>query len=414
MNVTWLFGFTGFLLGAALFAVTLRVWWSGRDRMTAGRSIALAGLVVIGYFCHPVSLGLTAFGLVVLATFARGGWRDRRQYWTLAALLPLLPLALIYKGLTHAGGPMRPEWGHLASVLSFRAWVVQLGWVDPISLAAKGHRPFGTELSPWNGLAAPAIWLALGLLILTIATLRRGNRERRGWGLLAGILLLAGLIGPDTLGANHGHYLQQRVVLLGLVAIVPWLRLDDPGRLATTGRACLFIALAVQSLFVWDYGRESRRTAGRLIEAAGRVGQNHRVATVLLGIRGRFRPNPLLHADCLLGVGTGNIIWADYEIAHYYFPVQLRDPAHSPPAATLEAIARLDGPGNAAERADRWAAFLDRYESSIDIVLIWGHDLAIERITATRFTRDSGGGDNDVQVWTRSHLPFSPVPLIEP
>jgi len=38
----------------------------------------------------------------------------------------------------------------------------------------------------------------------------------------------------------------------------------------------------------------------------------------------RFRSNPLLHADNLLGIGTGNIIWNNYETRYYYFPVQFR------------------------------------------------------------------------------------------
>ena len=69
------------------------------------------------------------------------------------------------------------------------------------------------------------------------------------------------------------------------------------------------------------------------------VGRSQRVAVVLVDVRGRFRANPLLHADCLLGVGTGNIIWGNYETNHYYFPVQLRDPGLCPPAALLEEIA---------------------------------------------------------------------------
>ncbi len=70
LNVTWLFGFTSFLLGASIFAITLGVWWVGRERLTWGRVLALGGLVVAGYFCHPVTLGLTAFGLIVLAALA--------------------------------------------------------------------------------------------------------------------------------------------------------------------------------------------------------------------------------------------------------------------------------------------------------------------------------------------------------
>ena len=409
LNVTWLFGFTGFLLGAAMMPLTLALWWDGRHGMGSRRAMVLAGMVVLGYFCHPVSLGLTAFSVVVLAVASPSeGSRRSRIGWTLVGLSPLLPLGLIYRQLTRAGGPMRPEWGALAKSLAPRAWYEQFGWADPISLAAKVYRPFGTEPSSWNGLTAPAVWVGLGLLALTVATLRDRGRGRGAWGLIGLAMIVAGVVGPDTIGASHGHYLPQRVVLLGLVALVPWLGLDRPGVIAWAGRGCLVVALGFQSLFVWDYAEESRRTAGRLVAATDV--QDSRVAAVLLDIRGRFRANPLLHADCLLGVGTGNIIWGDYETNYYYFPVQLRDPSTSPPASALEAIARLDGPAQAEERSRQWSALINRNDSSIDVVIIWGSDPAIESATSRRFIRISN--DGQVQVWVRAGLGLRHRPAI--
>jgi hypothetical protein len=403
LNVTWLLGFTSFLLGAALFPLTLAVWWGGHVRLTRRRTLALAGLIVLGYFCHPIGLGLTAFGLLTLAALTPGEDRRRRLGLTLLALSPLLPLGWIYRGLTRAGGPMRPEWAQLTNPFSIEAWKEQLRWVDPISLAAKVYRPFGSDPSVWNGLAAPVVWLTLALVALTLATLRAEQRDRRlrGWAVLALALVLGGVLGPDTLGVNHGHYLPQRVFLLGLVALVPWLRLEGSGRLKRLGRAGLVLALVLQTLFVWDYGRECSRTAGRFLTVAPHVGRGQREATVLIDIRGRFRANPLLHVDCLLGVGTGNIIWANYESNYYYFPVQRRDPEHTPSALDLEALALLGGP-TASERAAKWSDLLDRSASAIDVVVIYGNDPEIERITGRQFVLEFRSDDGVMQVWRRA------------
>ena len=97
---------------------------------------------------------------------------------TLVALVPLIPLGLIYKGLTRAGGPMRPEWGILKDPFSLRSWTEQFGWVDPITIAAKVYRPFGEVPSKLNGLTAPVVWLVLGLAALAAATLL--DRDRAG------------------------------------------------------------------------------------------------------------------------------------------------------------------------------------------------------------------------------------------
>ena len=192
--------------------------------------------------------------------------------------------------------------------------------------------------------------------------------------MLAGLLLLGGLLGPDTLGVKHGHYLPQRVALLGLVALVPWLDFGTDrwsARVASVlPRLC---ALLVQSAFVWDYALTCRSTVGSLLKAAPAIGSDRRVGTLLVGIKGRFRANPILHADCLLGVGTANVIWNNYETAHYYFPVKLR-PGLDPPSRGLafEQIALLDGPGEAAQRASRWADLLNEHDDAIDVILEWG------------------------------------------
>ena len=132
----------------------------------------------------------------------------------------------------------------------------------------------------------------------------------------------------------------------------------------------------------------------------GGQGRGNRVATILLDDHCRFRSNPLFHAECLLGVGTGNVIWGDYETTHYYFPVQLRDPDDSPPATALEMISRLQGPDNAPYRARLWAEFLQRYQPSVDVVLIGGSDPEVERITSAWFDRRVILGDGRVQVWS--------------
>ena len=196
MNIAWLFGFTSFMLGACLFALTLGVWWTGRDRLTWGRVAVLAVLLVLGYFGHLVSLGLTVVGLSVLAALtpcAGGDAVAGRRTWavrlgrTAVAAVPLIPLGLVYLNLSRRGGPLRPQWGHLTHPLSPRAWAAQLTWVDPISIASKTMLPFSTAPSRAAGLLAPVAWLlaALGLAVAgtlrgTMTTTRR-SRGAAGW-----------------------------------------------------------------------------------------------------------------------------------------------------------------------------------------------------------------------------------------
>ena len=149
-----------------------------------------------------------------------------------------------------------------------RAWLAHLSRIDPISLAGKTFLPLSGRPARWFALFAPAAWLggAVAVLVFGTAFGRGRDPERRGWAWLAALLLLGGVIGPDALGAGAGGYLAQRVVLLGLAALVPALDLESAGFRkrwpAAAAGAMLSVALAVQSAVVWDYALECRDRAG--------------------------------------------------------------------------------------------------------------------------------------------------------
>ena len=129
-NFLWLLGFTSFVLGCCLVPITLGLWWAGRDQLGAGRVALLAVLLVLGYFCHLVSLGLTAAGLGFLALFAPAqssiagrAWWMHRLGRTACCLIPLVPLAILYKRLSSEGGPMHPIWAVVTGPDLLNTWV---------------------------------------------------------------------------------------------------------------------------------------------------------------------------------------------------------------------------------------------------------------------------------------------------
>jgi hypothetical protein len=387
INMPWLMGFSNFLIGGTLLLLTIGLWWGWRDRLDLARASTIGAMLVAGYLGHLVSLGLTAFGLVVLALIAPGTDRRRRIGWTLASCLPLIPMAVLYKALTTEGGAFEPVWEQSGSLWSPGLWTRRLSWIDPIALGRRDLFPIHRSLDgPWCLAISPSLWLGLGLAVAIGGTaLRRRCRPRGGgsaWGILSALLLIGSAVGPDGFGDDHGYFLSQRVALIGLACLVPALDLGlghRPGRLAT---GLIGVSMALQSAFVWDYAIESGRRAGALLASAPEVGRGRRVGTLLVDIRGRYRSNPLLHADCLLGVGSGNVIWSNYETRHYYFPVQIRPGVDAPPSGAFERVALLDHPDDADTRARIWADLLRAHGDSIDVVLSWGHAPDLDAITA--------------------------------
>jgi hypothetical protein len=442
MNYLWLLGFTSFLLGSCLFPITLGVWWSGRDRLGPVYLAAIAILLVLGYFCHLVSLGLTVLGLIALALFAplpaelRPPVSSRlvRLGRTAISLLPLIPLGLIYVKLSQRGGPMHPVWENLADPYSPSAWAARLGWVDPLTLAMKDVVPFTDRVHKLFSVFSPVIWLVVAAVFWWAGRLAVGStrdrtakllcqedarefarnrvvecRRNQGvWMLLAVLMTLLGFVGPDSLGPGHGEYLPQRLELLGLVALVPAFDVKLTigwGRMAA---ACLFLSIVLQSLSIWDYALYSERTAGQIMGAKDLVGRGQRIATLLIRIRSRFRVNPLLHADSWLGVGTGNILWSNYETRHYYFPVQFRAGIDRPDSSDLEWLAIHSDPAEATDCARHWRNLLTKHSASIDAVVVWQSNPALDAVTEMWFDQIAKRGD--VRVYKRRGDPVPEAP----
>ena len=225
------------------------------------------------------------------------------------------------------------------------------------------------------------------------------DSDRQGWLLLAVILVVGGVLGPDSLGGAHGDYLPQRIILMGLVALVPVFDIDLSRWFGRGAAAALLGAVVLQSAIVWDYAIYSDRTAGQIIRAGDAVGRGRRIAALLVSTRSRFRANPLLHAVNWLGVDTGNVIWNNYETLHYYFPVQFQPGIDRPRPDDLEWVSLHEGAPEAESRGREWKKILSQHAASIDVVVVWKSDPALDSITARWFDRVERRGD--VQIYRR-------------
>jgi hypothetical protein len=157
----------------------------------------------------------------------------------------------------------------------------------------------------------------------------------------------------------------------------------------------------MQTLWVGEYARECSKVAAPMLRARSSIEPGDRLATVLADARNRFRVNPLLHVDCLLGVDTGAVVLSNYEPGHYYFPVQLRPERSMPHPREFEDVARLVGRDERARRAMLWEELLERHAARIDRVISFGGDPAIECVNARFFEQQRVSPEGLVRVWSR-------------
>jgi hypothetical protein len=390
LNFLWLLGFYSFLLGVAVMLATWSHAWRGwsSGRMGWGWAAGLAGWVVVGYGCHPVSLGLMAMGLLVVGVLGGAEGRGRRLLWTVVGLLPLGPLGLVYRALMTGGGEIRPIWANLQGETWLAAVLNQVIWIDPISVAKRDRVPGLGWTGNWAGLLAPVVWLGLGLGAVVIGRQPRRGTPGLAWLVFGGVLLASGLAAPDTVGPGHGNYLGQRVAWAGLLGILVGVAGAEVRRGAWWVRAggiALGVAGLLQAITVVEYGVETDRRVGAYLAAGERLEAERRIAGLVLNGVSAFRANGLWHADTLLGVGTGRVVWSNYESGHYYFPVRIRRGVKHPPAEVFEWVSRLDAPEEQGERVALWSRVLERYGSEIDGLVIWGRDEAVEAVTRRWF-----------------------------
>lgn len=396
----WILGLYFFLLGACLFAVILGIWWRWRDDLKPARAAILAVLVAIGYFFHVVSAGLSVFALVVLAVATPGFNLRRRGLWTAAAIAPCALLIIGFGYLMGSSGGALTEWTGLTDALSLRNWLHYLQTADFVSLSFKEALgvlevptdcPFVEQSAQRYALLWPTLWAIVGVSLLLgssqLKTVSVFRSENRGWLALAACLFAAGLFGP-TAGAQ-GSILRERVLLLGMVALVPLIK-PQSGKAATRiGSVCLVVALVLQIGFVLDYARISNRVAGSVLQVAPHLETGQRILLVVADPRTHYVVNPLPDIANQLGVSRDVVVWNNYGPAFYYFPVEFKSEQIQEQWKKTDSFHQLlvAGGVEAAAKAHpaEWSAAIGGALDETDVLIVWGVVPWFDELCATSF-----------------------------
>lgn len=389
LNLFYLAGFYGFSLGTALFPITLGYWWTIRGRLGPGSVLGLAALLLLGYFCHPVSLAATGLGLLVLALFTREAGRVRRLAWTAAAFVPLVPLAALYRAVMRGEGAMQASgWWQTLAGTPWYAWLPRrLTEVNLFALSASGQLRHLTGRPTWP-LPAPAFLLACSVVFFMVLSIAQRSRERGAepvtdktpWAITAALLILAGLLCPENFGPAHGRYLDSRLFLLGVMAVVPILNMSPARLLGRVGAVILALAFAFQLLLLWDYAFFSNQQARPFLNAKPGIGRGKQIATVLLEHDQEFGAVAVKHLDTIFG--ADNLLLNNFEATSPHFPVKLRDQQLSQLAYDIDFMNADLLAGHEQRAVQFWRSILERHRDRLDLLVLWGHDPELEQVVA--------------------------------
>ncbi len=154
----WIMGFEGFSLGTAAALCVIGLYDRHRNGLGLGRTMLIAALLTLTYFCHLVPWAFAVFAIA--ASSCAGPWRDsrRRLAWTGVMLLTAVPCLLLYRYVSASpAGGFDLDWKHLQGFHPFgvRSWLMLIGRADCISIM--NHRIPFTDIGASGPDADPAL-----------------------------------------------------------------------------------------------------------------------------------------------------------------------------------------------------------------------------------------------------------------
>ena len=387
-NWLWFCGFYNFLIGVCCFVFAAGLFFTWRDKMNPRRAALLSMLFLLAYFSHIVSFAILA-GSVFLLAFA-GSKADikRNLMWIAIALLPVLPLIVIYKSISVSGGGFFPVWRNLENPFSPVSWLAQFRTADSFILMSRKSFPFAAGNSRYYAVFAPFLWIIVALLTLAAASLKEKTKLFSKTGLIFSFLFFSlaalAMFAPDDFGLNNGSILRERLLLCGLVFFVPLFRAENSLLLKRFAQGCLLFVLIFQTAALWEYALRTDAEAREFLSARNTIAPDDRLASVMLVEDGlRFNAMPTGMMNNYLGIAPNRIVWDNYEIGHYLFPIvaKIAEDKRFVFDLTRHSAFILNDPN---QKFDERLAGLDscltENHQKIRTLVVWGKDARVEVI----------------------------------
>jgi hypothetical protein len=383
LSLNWIFhqGFYNFLISVPIYFFLVGYWVRHRLTITPKRSAVLAGLGLLLYAGHLLSVTLACATIAILATFFTVGqaWSLRkaralrweamwpgirsRIVFTFAGLLPAILLVYWFQHHGFAGKPAAMK----LAIRNASFWKDLLGLSILISYRAARERPL-------------AVVLAMGVALLFAGALARKLLERR-WHRRDGVLFIplafAALYFTRGDAASGQLFIPQRLVFysyltaLLFIATLPmaWVR-----RSAIGASVLLVAALTVAH---WPSYREYDRQVAEYVDAAARVEPGSTLLPLVWSPRGLpsvpdpqgLRPMPFYTAAGYAAVQRKAVDLRNYEAGLDYFPVRYR-PDVNPYAHLGINSPHTKGLEMVPQRVDV-ADYERQTRGRVDYVLVW-------------------------------------------
>jgi hypothetical protein len=404
-NWLWLLGFYNFNIGVIGFAFTVGLYFVWRENMNWRRCLVLSALLVLVYLSHIISFGILAGSVFLLSVFVPFEKLKKTLLWTLPAFLPVVPMLIIYRSLSESGGgDFAPVWRYLSDPFSPLSWLNQFRGADLFVLISRKTLPFTDLNSNLLAVFAPGVWLVAAVVCLSLATwiyLRRGGggdggrdslKKQIPFALIFALFIFIVMFAPDDFSWQHGGIMRERFLLCSLLIFVPLFRLDGSVWLKRAAHFLLAAIIVFQTLALWEYSLAADKTAREFLSAGRAVPEKTKIASVVIVEDGvRFHLTPAGQLNNYLGIGRDVLVWDNYELGHYLFPVVARNSADRRFVfdLTRNNVFPLNDPTvNLEEKLANLDAILAEHHEKIETLLVWGSESRVEAVVKKYFAEE--------------------------
>lgn len=381
-NWMWFLGFYNFIIALIGFNLTVGFWFARKDNLKLKDFALLSLLILFVYFSHLISFALLLFALTVLGIFHYKSVFDKRYLLTLGSFVFSIPFFLRYLWLGRANDRYFPKWTYISNIFSPKDWFLHLYSSDPFNLISRKSFPFVGFDSIFFVVFSPFFLIIVALGMLSFAAVKHRNgfetASRKGWVLLFLFSVLVWVFAPDDFGKSHGGIIRERVLLFGIIFLIPLLQTNVVSLLKKTAQVLLIFVIVFQTMVLFEFSEKSNKIAGQFRAVKEKLADGKTLGSVIFIKDGcQYRAAPLVTASTLLGIEKNVQVWSNYEIGYYLFPVITKTEADRKFAFDFMESSNFllcyEKPEDRA-RKDKLNLVLQQYNDKFDYLLIWGDD----------------------------------------
>lgn len=394
-NWMWFLGFYNFIIGFIGYTFTLGLFWKWKDTLNFKKVILLSLLILFVYFSHLISFGMLLGSILLISICSTDDNKVKNFILTTAAFIPTIPAIISYRSVSITGGKIFPVWYYLENPLSISDWILQLQSADPFQLISRKAFPFVSNDSLLFAVFSSFLWCFLMIFIILLLTfyINRNKelnlQQNLPWLMIFLSSIVFWVVAPDDFGKSHGSFLRERVLVCGLVCFLPLFDIKRFSQFKIIIKLILLSIIIFQTLVLWEYSIEVNKNAENYIAAKPYINENDKFASiVLIDNACRYKPNPISNVNTILGIGKNTLVWDNYELGYYLFPVIVNnkeDQYFIYEYRESNAINLCESSENISKKLNSLKTIFEHNNEKISVLLVWNEDKRVTDIISKWF-----------------------------